>query len=350
MKKRCLWLRTAAGTLALAAAFAVDATFPSRAGESPRAINDAPLPGRVAETRPPFAEWLQGLRADARLAGVRDATLDRALLGIEPIPRVIELDRRQPEFTLTFREYMDKVVPPARVEKGRQRLRENRALLDGIAAKYGVQARFLVAFWGVESDFGRLTGGFPVVAALATLAYDGRRASYFRKELIQALEIIDKGHVTPERMIGSWAGAMGQTQFMPSSFRSYAVDHDGDGRIDLWGNRADVFASAANYLKRSGWKGDETWGRAVRLPQGFDPRLIGTGVVKPLSEWSALGLTRPDGARLPARALKASVVLAEGDKGPAYLVYDNYRAILKWNRSTFFAIAIGSLADRIGDG
>ena len=304
----------------------------------------------AAEIRPPFAEWLQGLRADARLAGIGDSTLERALAGIEPIPRVIELDRRQPEFTLTFREYMDRVVPPARIEKGRQRLRENRGLLDAISAKYGVQARFLVAFWGVESDFGRLTGGFPVVAALATLAYDGRRAAYFRRELILALEIIDRGHVTPERMIGSWAGAMGQTQFMPSSFRSYAVDHDGDGRIDLWDSRPDVLASAANYLKRSGWKGDETWGRAARLPEGFDARLIGTGVVKTLAEWSALGLTRTDGNPLPARALKASVVRAEEDKGPAFLVYDNYRTILKWNRSTFFAIAVGSLADRIGDG
>ena len=304
----------------------------------------------AAENSTPFSEWLRGLRADARAAGVREATLDRALAGIEPIPRVIELDRRQPEFTLTFREYMDRVVPPARIEKGRQRLGENRDLLKTISAKYGVQARFLVAFWGVETDFGRQTGGFPVLPALATLAYDGRRSAYFRKELIHALEIVDAGHVQPDRMIGSWAGAMGQTQFMPSSFRAHAVDYDGDGRIDIWHSRPDALASAANYLKRSGWKGDETWGRAARLPEGFDAKLIGTGVVKSLAEWSALGLSRDDGGPLPTRALKASVVLAEGNKGPAFLVYDNYRAILKWNRSTFFAIAIGSLADRIGDG
>ncbi|MSO85864.1 MAG: lytic murein transglycosylase [Rhodospirillales bacterium] len=329
-KKRRSWLRvaTAALALALGAMSGAGATDP----------------------RPPFAEWLQGLRADARLAGIRDATFDRALAGVEPIPRVIELDRRQPEFTLTFREYMDRVVPPARVEKGRQQLNENRRLLDEISAKYGVQGRFLVAFWGVETDFGRQTGGFPVVAALATLAYDGRRSAYFRKELIFALEIVERGHVTPERMIGSWAGAMGQAQFMPSSFRSYAIDHDGDGRIDLWNSRPDVLASAANYLKRSGWKGDETWGRPVNLPEGFDPRLTGTGVVKTLAEWSALGIARADGTPLSARPLKASVVRAEGDKGPAFLVYDNYRTILKWNRSTFFAIAVGSLADLIGDG
>lgn len=304
----------------------------------------------AAENPTPFGEWLNAFRADARAAGVRDATLDRALARVAPIPRVIELDRRQPEFTLTFREYMDRVVPPSRVEKGRHRLNENRELLRNISAKYGVQARFLVSFWGVETDFGRQTGGFPVISALATLAYDGRRSAYFRKELIYALQIVDAGHVQPESMIGSWAGAMGQTQFMPSSFRAYAVDYDGDGRIDLWNSRADVLASAANYLKRSGWKGDETWGRAVRLPEGFDPRHVGTGVVKTLAEWSALGLTRDNGAPLPARPLKASLILAEGNKGPAFLVYDNYRAILKWNRSTFFAIAIGSLADRIGDG
>lgn len=304
----------------------------------------------AAENQTPFAEWLKAFRADARASGIRDATLDRALAGIGPIPRVIELDRRQPEFTLTFREYMDRVAPQSRVEKGRKRLGENRGLLQDIADKYGVQARFLVAFWGVETDFGRQTGGFPVVAALATLAYDGRRSAYFRKELIYALEIIDAGHVQPEGMIGSWAGAMGQTQFMPSSFRSYAIDYDGDGRIDLWNSRPDVLASAANYLKRSGWKKDETWGRAVRLPEGFDARHVGTGVVKTLAEWSALGLTRADGAPLPSRPLKASVILAEAGKGPAFLVYDNYRTILKWNRSTFFAIAIGSLADRIGDG
>ena len=252
MKKRQSWLRILpVAALALAT------------GAVPRA--DA------AETRPPFAEWVAGFRADARAAGIRDSTLDRALAGVEPIPRVIELDRRQPEFTLSFREYMDRVVPPARVERGRQRLVEHRPLLDQISAKYGVQARFLVAFWGIETDFGRQTGGFPVIAALATLAYDGRRSAYFRKELIYALEIVDKGHVAPEKMIGSWAGAMGQTQFMPSSFRTFAVDHDGDGRIDLWNSRPDVFASAANYLKRSGWKGDETWGRPVKLPAGFDP-------------------------------------------------------------------------------
>jgi membrane-bound lytic murein transglycosylase B len=303
-----------------------------------------------ADERPPFDQWLAGLRAEALARGIKAATLESALTGIKPIPRVIELDRKQPEFTLTFRQYMERMVPDARVEKGRQKFREHSALLETIGAKYGVQPRFIVAFWGIETDFGRVTGGFPVIEALATLAYDGRRSAYFRKELLFALEIVDAGHVAPKSMVGSWAGAMGQTQFMPSSFRSFAVDHDGDGRIDLWTNVGDVFASAANYLARSGWKGDQTWGRPVRLPKGFDAKLVGTGTSKTLGEWQRLGVRRLDGGDLPQRGLKASVVLAEGPNEPAFLVYSNYQTILKWNRSVFFAVAVGYLADRIGDG
>ncbi len=303
----------------------------------------------LAET-PSFSHWLEGLRQEAAARGIRSSTLDAALRGIEPIARVIELDRKQPEFTLTFRQYMDRVVPRARVEKGRQRLRENRALLEEVGRKYGVQPRFLVAFWGIETDFGRLTGGFRVIPALATLAYDGRRSAYFRRELLDALEILDQGHIALPKMVGSWAGAMGQNQFMPSSFVTFAVDYDGDGRKDIWNTKADIFASAANYLSRVGWKGDQTWGRPVRLPEGFDPGLVGLKVRKHLSEWQRLGVRRADGGDLPKRELMASVVLAEGAGGPAFVVYDNYHAILKWNRSTFFALAVGSLAEQIGDG
>jgi len=244
---------------------------------------------------------------------------------------------------------MDRVAPAARVEKGRQKLEENRALLEKIGREYGVQPRFIVAFWGIETDFGRITGGFPLVQALVTLAFDGRRSAYFRKELINALKIINQGHVTVADMVGSWAGAMGQCQFMPSSFLSFAVDYDGDGRKDIWNTKADVFASAANYLSRSGWKGDQTWGREVRLPAGFDPKLVGLEVNKPMGDWQKLGVLRADGGELPPRDLAASLVTAEKDPGgAAFLVYNNYRAILKWNQSTFFAVAVGSLADRIG--
>jgi membrane-bound lytic murein transglycosylase B len=298
----------------------------------------------------PFSQWLDDFRRDALGHGIRQATLDAALEGVEPIPRVIELDRRQPEFTLTFQQYMERVVPPSRVEKGRRMLAENRALLDEIGRKYGIEPRFLVAFWGVETDFGRAKGGFLVVPALATLAHDGRRSTYFRGELINALKILDQGHVKPAEMVGSWAGAMGQCQFMPSSFLNFAVDHDGDGRKDLWGNKADVFASAANYLTRSGWKNDQTWGRPVRLPAGFDPALASLKVRKSLGAWQKLGVRRSDGQALPSRDLSASIVFTEGAGSPAFLAYDNFETILKWNRSIFFAVAVGSLADRIKGG
>ena len=306
--------------------------------------------GPVESPAQDFSRWIKELRKDASSKGIRPATLDAALKGIKLIPRVVELDRRQPEFTLTFRQYMDRVVPRSRVEKGRQKLKENRARLEEIGGKYGIPPSIVVAFWGIETDFGRVTGGFPVIPALVTLAYDGRRSTYFRGELMNALKIIDGGHIGVEAMMGSWAGAMGQPQFMPSSFLSFAVDFDGDGRKDIWNSLADVFASAANYLARSGWKEDQTWGRAVRLPEGFDVTLAGLGPRKRVGEWQKLGVRRADGTDLPARDLMASVVLTEGPGSCAYLVYDNFRTILKWNRSNFFAIAVGSLADRIGDG
>jgi len=294
-----------------------------------------------------FGDWLAEFRSEAASRGFKPETLESALSGITPIPRVIELDRRQPEFTLTFRQYMDRVVPQARVEKGRKRLAENRALLEQMGKKYGVQPRFIVAFWGIETDFGRVTGGFPVVPALATLAHEGRRAAYFRKELFNALTIIDQGHISAKDMTGSWAGAMGQCQFMPSSFVNFAQDGDSDGRKDIWGTKADVFASAANYLGSSGWQDDQTWGRRVQLPAGFDPALADLKVRKRLSEWQRLGVRRADGSDLPTRDLMASVVFTEGPGSAAYAVYDNFNTILKWNRSIFFAVAVGSLADQL---
>jgi membrane-bound lytic murein transglycosylase B len=292
-----------------------------------------------------FPSFLAGVRQDALAAGVKPATLDRALAGLKPIPRVLELDRKQPERVFTFAEYMDRLVPPQRIEAAKAKLAENRPLLEEIGAKYGVQPRFIVALWGIESDFGRGMGGFPVVAALATLAYDGRRSGFFRKELLNALKILDHGDIAPEAMMGSWAGAMGQSQFMPSSYLSYAVGWRGDGRRDIWNRKEDVFASIANYLSRVGWRGDQSWGREVRLPAGFDHSLISIDTVKPLAEWQRLGVRRVDGGDLPAAENAASLVLPGGDDGPALLVYDNFRTILKWNNSLYFASAVGRLAD-----
>ena len=296
-----------------------------------------------------FKSWIEDLHKEAASQGIGVSTLDSVLPSVQPIPRVIELDRSQPEFTLTLRQYLDRVVPNSRVQKGKKKLQENIALLTEISRKYGVQPRFIVAFWGVETDFGRVDGGFPVIDALATLAYDGRRSKFFRGELIRALRIIDQGHISYADMRGSWAGAMGQFQFIPSSFERFAVDYDGDGRRDIWRNRRDAFASAANYLSGSGWKADETWGREVKLPAGFDEKLADLKIEKSLAEWQALGVRRADGRDLPSRAgLKGSIVLPEGVTGRAYLAYDNFKTTLRWNRSNFYAIAIGTLADRIG--
>jgi membrane-bound lytic murein transglycosylase B len=294
-----------------------------------------------------FQTWLKGVRKEALADGIRRSTLDRALTGLHPIPRVLELDRKQPERTLTFAEYMERVVSSGRIETARERLAANRALLDEIGSKYGVQPRFIVALWGIETDFGRITGGFPVIGALATLAYDGRRSAFFRQELINALRIVDQGHISPKAMLGSWAGAMGQSQFMPSSFLSYAVDYNGDGRRDIWTTRADVFASIANYLSRVGWQGDETWGREIRLPAGFDTQQTGLETRRSLDAWRKLGLRRADGGELPGRDIEASVVLPAGDSGPAFLVYANYRTLMKWNNSLFFATAVGTIADAL---
>jgi membrane-bound lytic murein transglycosylase B len=309
----------------------------------------AAVPNPSSQVEGGFSAFLDTVRTEALRTGIRPQTLEAALADVRHIDRVIELDRKQPEFTLRFAEYRDRIVSDARVEEGRRKLAENRVLLAEIEKRFGVQPRFIVALWGIETGFGKNTGGMSVVSSLATLAYDGRRSKYFRTELMNALAILDQGHIPPAAMIGSWAGAMGQCQFMPSTFLKFAVDWDGDGKRNIWTNRADALASAANYLAGEGWRGDQTWGRAVQLPKGFDAGLLGLETRKSLAEWSELGVRGGDGKPLPVRDLHASVILAEPGKGPAaFLVYDNFRTIMKWNRSTFFALTVGHLADRIG--
>lgn len=299
----------------------------------------------------PFAEWLVDLRAEALSKGISATTLEATLTGLKQIPRVIELDRRQPEFTWTFRKYMESLVNEQRVAKGKKKLVENAKLLNLIGKKYGIQPRFLVAFWGLETDFGRLAEGyFSTIAALATLAHDGRRSAFFREQLLTALKIIDQGHISPERMKGSWAGAMGHFQFIPTTFDAYATDYDGDGKIDIWGNQGDAYASAANFLTKSGWKADEIWGREVVLPKDFDFNLASMKVRKALADWQALGVRKVGGANLPMptnSTMTASLVAPAGAQGPAFLVYGNFRTIMVWNRSTFYALGIGQLADRL---
>lgn len=318
--------------------------LPSQAAASDRAVEPVETGGFDAHH---FATWIAQLRAEALSKGISAATFDRSLDGASPLPEVLERDRRQPEFTLTFSDYLRRVVTDRRVLRGQALLTQHAGLLEQVRARYGVQPRFLVAFWGLESNFGDHTGGFPVVPALVTLAYDERRAEFFREQLLQALTILEQGHISLPAMTGSWAGAMGQLQFMPSTFTSYAVDGNGDGRRDIWAALPDVFASAANFLADVGWQGNETWGREVRLPADFDWPSAGLQTRKAIAAWQAAGVRRADGRDLPRADMEGSIVLPAGHRGPAFLVYDNFRATMVWNRSVFYAIAIGHLADRI---
>ncbi len=308
--------------------------------------------GRAAENNPEFSAWIAGVKLEASERGISTGTLDQAFTDLEPIPRVIELDRQQPEFTQTFSRYLRAVVTDARVTNGRAMMQQHAKLLAFLEWEYGVPGRFLVAFWGLESNYGVLKGEFPVVGALATLSFDGRRGAMFRRELFDALTILDRRHITVGEMKGSWAGAMGHTQFMPSNFLAHAVDQDGNERIDLWNSVPDALGSAANYLRILDWKFGFTWGREIWLPDEFDIGLVSVETVPkenklPLSRWAVLGVKQVGGHALPHADILASLVMPEGSEGPAFLVYDNYNVILEWNRSTFYAIAVGHLADRL---
>lgn len=292
-----------------------------------------------------FAEWLEELRREAAEQGISEQTLT-ALDDVEPLERVIELDNSQPEFVQTFTRYLGLRVTSGQVSRGQALLDEHANLLEQVRRQYGVQPHYLVAFWAIESNYGRATGGFGVLDALATLAYDPRRSDFFRRELLTALRIIDEGHIAPANMSGSWAGAMGQLQFLPSVFYQYGVDGDEDGRIDIWNSLPDIFHSAANFLSESGWQGDERWGREVVLPEGFDYSLSGTSTSKPLQEWADMGVRRVDGGAIPIADMSASVILPAGANGPAFLAYSNYRATMRYNPSTFYALTVGHLADR----
>ena len=299
-----------------------------------------------AEAPADFNAFLKGVAEEATAKGLKPQIVDQALGQVSYLTRVIELDRRQPEFTLTFWRYLNNSVNQKRIERGRRLLKTHAKLLAEVERKYGVQPRFLVAFWGLESNFGDFTGVFPVVSALATLAHDPRRSKFFRAQLLAVLEIMSNGDI-PLDVKASWAGAMGNAQFIPTTYRAYAVDGDGDGRRDMWASLPDVFTSAANYLSQSGWQGDKTWGREVKLPAGFDYDLSGLDKRKPLAEWQALGVRKMGGGSLPAVDIDASLILPAGADGPAFLVYQNYRTILVWNRSILYAIAVGHLADRL---
>lgn len=303
-----------------------------------------------AEAPPEFSAWLAQLRQEAVARGVSREILDAALAGLQPHPHVVAQDRNQAETVESFGDYLARRVTPEQVKQGRRLLRQHRHLLAGIQRRHGVAPQVLVALWGLETQYGRNLGGEPVPAALATLAYDGRRGDFFRAQLLDALDILQAGHIAPGEMTGSWAGAMGQLQFMPSTFQASAVDGDGDGRKDIWHSLPDAFASGANYLRQSGWHRGERWGRPVRLPRGFAPALADPDLKKTARAWRALGVRQADGRRLPDSPMKAAILLPQGADGPAFLVYRNFAALRAWNRSNNYALAVGLLADRLISG
>lgn len=286
--------------------------------------------------------WLAQLRSDALEQGFRAETVDAALANVKVREEVIESDRSQPKAPAEFCDYMTRRLTETRIRRGRAMLAEHRKLLAGINAEYGIPPRYIVALWGLETNFGDYVGETPLFDALVTLARDPRRGEFFRKQIFGALRIVEDGHHSVEGLTGSWAGATGQVQFMPTTFLAYAVDHDGDGRRDLWNSLPDAFASAANYLRRSGWRLGETWGRQVRLPGGLDSKGR-----KSLARWQQLGVRRIDGRDLPRARQRANLVMPARTREPAFLAYRNYHAFLAWNRSTFFAISVGTLADEL---
>jgi membrane-bound lytic murein transglycosylase B len=275
----------------------------------------SPIAAWAQSSDPKFAAWLRGVKAEALKAGVDEATAEQALGSVEQVPRVLELAHNQPEFKMTFDRYMELVVSPERVANGRKALKENRALVERFAVPAGIPPSIVVAFWGIESNYGEKLGDFEVIPALATLAYNGFRASFFRQQLIAALKIVSQGHIALHAMKGSWAGAMGQCQFIPTTFLLYAADGDGDGRYDIWTDKADVFATTVNHLVHIGWRPGLGWGSEVDSTAGAGK---GERIVRP-----------------------------SGPSGPAYRTTANFQAILRWNQSDFFGLAVGILSDRI---
>jgi membrane-bound lytic murein transglycosylase B len=330
------------------------------AASAPQAVGVAPAPPAAVEpVREDFPTWLAGVRSEALARGIKEETVSAALGHVEPLPIVLERDRAQAELVLSLDEYLNRRLTRSFIRTGRREAAEHRRLLQRVTAEYGVQWKYLVAIWGVESNYGRFQGVRPVIPALATLAWDGRRGAFFKGELFNALEIVDRGYITLPQLQGSWAGAMGQTQFMPSSYLKHAQDFDGDGDRDIWRSEADIFASIANYLRAYGWTPDQTWGREVRLPKGgvlpvvdkIGMRATGCRANRemtnpaPLARWQALGVRALNGGPLPKVEMNASL-FHSGTR--SFLLYGNYEALLGYNCAHTYALSVAMLADRVG--
>jgi membrane-bound lytic murein transglycosylase B len=315
-------------------------------------INIAPMQA-LAQTRS-VSQFVEQLKQKAKAEGVSESLLNQVFTNFKVSQQAIAADKKQPEDKLRFTRYKNNILSAERIKRGRALYRKHYAVLNEIAGKYGVPAQYIVALWGTETSFGSFTGGFNVPHALASLAYEGRREELFTKEFIASLKIIEAGHISYAQMKGSWAGAMGQCQFMPSSFFNFAVDYDNDGHKNIWTSTPDVFASIANYLSKSGWNEQEKWGRQVKLPAGFDITQENINGFFPLAHWKAQGVTFVDGAPLPNLPIQAAFMLPSDDRTNAnegaYLVYKNFHVLLKWNFSRFFGTAVGLLADEIAKG
>ncbi len=352
-----LWLAVLPQNTAAQDASAQDATSQNAAGQNAAGQSTGAGNAITENERPSFSEWLNRVRAEALARGIRQEIVEEALGKVEgPLRTIIDHDLAQPETVLSLQAYISRRVRPATVRTARQMLQRHRTLLSRVSNAYGVPAPVIVAVWGLKSDFGHREGDEPTIQSLATLAWDSRRADFFREELFDALQILNRGDIELAQMRGSWAGAMGQLQFLPSSYLEYAVDFDGDGRRDIWDSPADVFASIANYLKRHGWMTGRPWGRDVSIPRGHKidvPRRDGAcqarrdmTVALPLREWQRLGVRLPHGRPLPKTDLPAFLI---SDSSRSFLVYGNYDALLAYNCANAYALSVGLLADRIAN-
>ncbi|WP_049597708.1 lytic murein transglycosylase [Yersinia nurmii] len=325
---------------------------PTVTSDSPKVADQSVVVTTLAEQgRDPaeFPAYVEQLKILARSQGITQGTLDQAFTDIHFVDRVIKSDRNQLEKKVTLDDYLQRTLPARKIKQGKLFHRRYKPQLARASARYGVPERYIVALWGMESGFGKIQGKEDVISALATLAFEGRREAFFTKELMAALNIIQQGHVGNQKLKGSWAGAMGQSQFMPSSFLNYAVDGDDDGKIDIWTNVDDVFASTANYLAKEGWKTGESWGQEVLLPANFKSQYVGlkNEQVHTLAEWQRMGVLPLNKKAFSYPALRAWVITPDDMQGRTFLVYDNFRTIMHWNRSYYFALSIGMMADGI---
>ena len=340
-------LRSVAFAAAMFAAFPATADAPLASLRPAARAVDARA--QAAETQS-FAVWLAEFGARAAAEGVPEALVARAFRGVEYDAEVVRRDRNQNEFTKTIWDYLKTAVSDTRIANGRAALKKNQALIRQIESKFGVDGRVLVAIWGLESAYGGFRGTDSTIQSLATLAFDTRRRGFFEEQLMEALRILHAGHVSPERMRGSWAGAMGHMQFMPTSFRDHAVDWTGDGKRDIWSDDpADALASAAAYLKANGWTKGQPWGVEVRLPEGFDYKLANRAILKRPADWAALGVTGWDGAPVADHGM-ASVLLPAGAEGAAFMIFDNFEVLESYNTADAYVIGVGHLGDRIMGG